>query len=115
MQRALQDIDLAIEDADITAKGIAGLQNISRRRLDQLFQIELSSTISAQILERRLLNAASGLRDPRQHKRLIIDIAFDAGFKDSTHFFRAFKSRFGVTSRRWRTLGLAHGDRPGPD
>lgn len=112
VRRALQDIDRAIEDPDLTAQSVARLQHISRRRLDQLLAKEISSTLSAQILERRLLHAASSLRDPRQSNCLITEIAFSAGFKDSAHFSRSFRERFKMSPRDWRRLGASQLDAP---
>lgn len=115
VRRALQDIDRAIEDPDLSAQSVARLQHISRRRLDQLIAKEISSTLSAQILERRLLHAACSLRDPRQSNCLITEIAFAAGFKDSAHFSRTFRDRFKMSPRDWRRLGASHVDAPGRD
>ena len=102
IKKALELIDRAIDDADLDANIIAKAQNISRRRLDQLFFKELGSTVAAQILERRLMHAASALCDPLQTSRQITDIAFGAGFKDSAHFSRAFKRRFAESPSAWR-------------
>jgi AraC-like DNA-binding protein len=42
------------------------------------------------------------LADPRQAGRSVTDIAFTVGFKDSSHFSRAFKDRYGVGPRGYR-------------
>ncbi len=102
IKKALELIDRAIEDADLDANVVAKAQNISRRRLDQLFFEELGSTVAAQILERRLMHAASALCDPLKTSRQITDIAYSAGFKDSAHFSRAFRRRFNDSPSAWR-------------
>lgn len=107
---ALRVIDDAIDDTELDAAMIAARQNISRRRLDQLFISEIGSTVAGQILDRRLTHAAAALCDPQYSSRHITEIAFDAGFKDSAHFSRSFKKRFGFSPREWRKRHIVPGD-----
>jgi AraC-like DNA-binding protein len=77
------------------------LPGISVRYLYLLFQAEGTAPAHG-ILERRLKQASRLLADPRQAGRTITDIAFSVGFKDASHFTRAFKSRHGLGLREYR-------------
>lgn len=105
--RALADIDARLDDPELAPADIAKAQSIGRRQLDALFAEALQSTISAQIIERRLAAAALHLADPGQAGRLVIDVALSTGFSDSAHFTRAFQRRFGHTPTGWRKYHLA--------
>ena len=104
---AIQMIEDAIDSPELDAEAISRHQNISRRRLDQLFVRETGLTLASQILEARLLHAASALGDKTQQTRHITDIAFDVGFKDTAHFSRAFKRRFDASPSEWRRKALS--------
>jgi AraC-like DNA-binding protein len=43
-------------------------------------------------------------RDRIHEERPLVEVACDAGFADQAHFTRAFKSAFGLTPARYRTL-----------
>ena len=102
VRKALKLIEAAPTNPEINANYIAKNQNISRRRLDQIFLDEIGSTISYQISEKRLTHAAATLCEPELEALSITEIAFSSGFSDSAHFSRAFKLRFKVTPRQWR-------------
>ena len=102
VKRALEKIELWMSEPSLCAEAIAQEQNVSRRRLDQLFLAEIDSTISSQINERRLTSAAADLCDPTLLNQRITTIALDAGFQDLSHFSRAFKARFGASPKDWR-------------
>lgn len=73
----------------------------SLRKLYQLFH-DSGVTFKRYLTDVRLLNAAEKLsRDPESSVR-ISDIAYSAGFRDLSHFCRAFKARFGQTPRTYR-------------
>lgn len=102
VKRGLSEIDTHAHDENLSAEDIAIEQNISRRRLDQLFIKEIGSTISFQISEKRLTAAAAALCDIKNSKKNITTIAYDYGYKDGAHFSRAFKLKFGVSPKEWR-------------
>lgn len=108
IKQALHLIDSLIDDPDLSARSVAQRQHISRRRLDALFQKELGMTVAAQIMERRLAQAASDLCDPGKVSSTIGEIAYGAGFKDPAHFTRAFTRRFGRTPSSWRQSAQTH-------
>lgn len=106
VKRGLAMIEQDLGDINLCADRIANEQNISRRRLDQLFIEELGSSISSQISERRLTSAAAELCNPSKEYVNITTVAFRVGYRDSSHFSRAFRSRFGMTPRAWRAAAL---------
>jgi AraC-like DNA-binding protein len=72
-----------------------------------LFQAEGTSP-ARWILERRLAQATRLLTDPEQAKLSVTEIAFGVGFKDASHFTRAFKSLHGLGPREYRHDHAAH-------
>ncbi|MDX9874226.1 MAG: helix-turn-helix domain-containing protein [Spongiibacteraceae bacterium] len=102
LRQAFADIELLLEDPALSAGLLAQRQGISRRQLDSLFVTHTGRTVAAQILERRLTQAAADLSDSQLSHLSITDIAYRAGFKDSAHFTRAFRQRFGSTPSAWR-------------
>lgn len=96
-QQGLALIDLEL--ADIDAETLAARLGVSRRYLDKLFS-QTGSSVSQQVWERRLQCAAEQLRSVRSGG--IAEVAYSVGFKDLSHFSRAFRKRFGVPPRLWR-------------
>ena len=101
MGRARRYITDHIADPDLSPAVIAGALGISVRYLHALFRAEDTSP-SRWILRQRLHMAARLLADPARADRSVTDIAYAVGFKDASHFTRAFKSRHGVSPREYR-------------
>jgi AraC-like DNA-binding protein len=99
--RARRYITDHLGDPELSPSAVAAALGLSVRYLHALFRAE-ESTPYGWILERRLDQAARMLADPRQAGRSVTDIAFTVGFKDSSHFSRAFKDRYGVGPRGYR-------------
>jgi AraC-like DNA-binding protein len=99
---ALALIDAELPDHSLTATRVAEAQGISRRRLDQIVQSTLGTSVSAQIWLRRLNQAASDLRDIRLANRSVTQIAYSVGFTSAAHFTRAFKRQYRCTPLQWR-------------
>lgn len=97
-------IETNLSDCDLAAEQVAQAQGISRRRLDQIMRSALGVSVTAQIWNRRLEQAATDLVDPQRMSLTVFQIAFGVGFEDAAHFSRAFKARFGYTPRDWRAL-----------
>jgi AraC-like DNA-binding protein len=93
--RAQRYIAGHLADPDLSPPDVAQALRISVRYLYLLFQAE-GTAPAHWILERRLEQASRLLADPLQAGRTITDIAFSVGFKDASHFTRAFKSRHGL-------------------
>jgi len=99
--RARRYIADHLSDPDLSPQIVAEALGVSVRYLYLLFQTENSSPFRW-ILRQRLDRAADLLADHRQASRSITDIAFGLGFKDSSHFSRAFKDLHGVSPRDYR-------------
>lgn len=97
-ERALALIDLDI--ANVTAESLAASLRMSRRHLDGAFA-QTGKTLGQHLWERRLTLAAERLREASALP--VTQIAHGVGFKDSSHFARAFRQQFGLTPSRWRS------------
>lgn len=97
VRRIKNYIDAHIDDDTLTVGRIAGEQGLSTRYLAKVFEGE-DQTVSGWIWRRRLelchaaLLAADGTRT-------ISDIAYSHGFKNVSHFSRAFRDRYGASPR----------------
>lgn len=107
VQRALSDIEQSLHVPTLSATGVASQQEVSRRRLDELFVRTVGTTVSAYIVERRLRRAAELLQDNTAHGslRTVADIAVAVGYNDRARFARSFKGRFGVPPSRYAANG----------
>ncbi len=85
---------------DINIDLIARHIGMNRSSLCSFFKRQTGKTIIEAINERRL-NAASNLL--RKHTLSITQICYDCGFKDTSYFFRLFKSEFGMTPKKYRS------------
>jgi AraC-like DNA-binding protein len=102
---ALAFIDAKLGEHELTASRISSAQGISRRRLDEIMVQTVGTSLTAQVWLRRLTQAASDLRDPKFSAKSVSEIAFATGFADAAHFTRAFKRRYHLTPRDWRSRG----------
>jgi AraC-like DNA-binding protein len=102
VDRVMAQIDDQLADPRLNAASLAREQGISRRRLDELFVSALGSPVAAWIAVRRLTRASELLRDASSHGLSVASIALRVGFREATHFSRAFKARFGMTPKEWR-------------
>ena len=107
VRAAMAFIEMNLGDGDLTADQVARAQGVSRRRLDQVLRRAMGVSVTGQIWNRRLEQAAADLVDPRFRAQSVSQIAFGAGFEDAAHFSRAFKARFGHTPRDWRAQGAS--------
>jgi AraC-like DNA-binding protein len=93
-----------MRDASLSIDEIARRQGVSPRYVQILFE-EQGTTFGEFATERRLDVARSMLRSPRYAGWSIAGIAFEAGFRDLSHFNRRFRRRFGVTPSKFRRYG----------
>jgi len=107
VRAAVGFIETNLSDGDLNADQVARAQGVSRRRLDQVLRQAMGLSVTGQIWNRRLEQAAADLTDPRYRSQSVSQIAFGVGFEDAAHFSRAFKARFGQAPRDWRALGMA--------
>ena len=92
----MHEIGAASADAALDAEVVAGRLGITARYVHLLLE-ETGRTFSEHLLEKRLARAAQLLRDPCLSDHKIVDIAFEVGFADLSHFNRSFRRKFGAT------------------
>ncbi len=90
-------------DASLSIDAIARRQGVTPRYVQLLFEHQ-GTTFGEFVTERRLDVARSMLRSPRYAGWSIAGVAFEAGFKDLSHFNRRFRRRFGLTPGEFRRL-----------
>jgi AraC-like DNA-binding protein len=92
---------------ELNFDGIATRNDMSVRTLQRLFQLH-GTTPGKWVLDRRLAGIAGDLCSPAQRNRSVTDIALSWGFSDLSHFYRAFRLRYGVNPGQWRIAKSAH-------
>jgi AraC-like DNA-binding protein len=113
--RAQRHITDHLGDPALSPPAVAEALGLSLRYLHALFQAEGTSPFRW-VMEQRLKLAATLLADPRQAGRSVTSIGFGVGFKDTSHFSRAFKDRYGLGPRSYRqqeVKTVANGPRGG--
>jgi AraC-like DNA-binding protein len=96
LQAIVREIDARSGEPELSAVVVAAKLGVTPRYVHRLLE-ETGNTFSERVLQRRLDCALALLSDPRQNSRKIVDIAFEAGFIDVSHFNRSFRRRFGNT------------------
>jgi AraC family transcriptional activator of tynA and feaB len=91
---------------ELSGEQIAAACGVSVRHINRLFAREETSLIRY-VWERRLAGCRRALTDPTMRHRPIGEIALAAGFKDLSHFSRAYRARYGRTAREDRASGEA--------
>ncbi len=95
-------IELRLADPDLTPRDIASHFGVSERYVRQVLSAD-DESFTSYVLRRRLERCAKLLTDPDWAHRTITDIAFHGGFSNATHFGHAFKVRYGLTPRDFRS------------
>ncbi len=83
---------------------VAAELKLSPRYINNLLEAE-DTSLSRYIWQRRLESSAEQLRDPGLRGRTISVIALNNGFNDLSHFSKAFRERFGLSPRDYRSRG----------
>jgi AraC family transcriptional regulator len=99
IRRALDRIAADL-DAPLTVDALAADAGMSRFAFHRAFQRATGESPYRYLIARRLDAAAHLLRTTRQS---VLEIALQCGFMDPGRFARAFRARFGVTPRAYRT------------
>ena len=81
---------------------VAAHFGISVRTLHLRFQ-QLGKSFGRWLLENRLDACGKALRDLHRRSDSISEIAYRCGFNDLSHFNKAFRARFGMPPRQWRS------------
>lgn len=98
MTKAKAVIEHHLADETLCPDRIASAAGTSVRNLHRLFA-QFETSVGRYILERRLNRCAEAIL---QSDVKITHIALSWGFKDLSHFSRAFKSEFGVSPSEYR-------------
>lgn len=81
---------------------VAGQFNISVNYIHKLFAQE-KVTFGEYVRRLRLVHAGELLRDPNEGRKSIIEIAYEVGFNDLSHFYRLFKQQHGMAPGAYRS------------
>ncbi len=95
-----------LDDPDLSPRAIAAAHGISLRRLYELFEAE-EQQVAKFVQAQRLDRIRRELGDPLMKGLPINSIALKRGFKDFSHFSRAFRRQFGVSPGAFRS-GTPH-------
>ncbi|MEQ8801850.1 MAG: helix-turn-helix domain-containing protein, partial [Haliea sp.] len=101
LNRIRQFIRKHLGDQRLTPDWIAAAHNISTRYLHMLFEAE-SVSICRYIQQLRLQACSQALVDGAFAHSTVAEEAYQYGFKDASHFSRAFKAEFGATPVQFR-------------
>lgn len=94
----IREIDDAFFE-DWSLDRAASRAGLSRRRFSQLFREATGRTVHDHLQDLRLTRVARLLQSG-EHS--ILGAMFMCGFGDTSHFYRVFKSRFGLPPRQWQ-------------
>lgn len=89
---------MALDIADANAERLAAQLRVSRRHLDSVFT-DTGRSLGRQLWDLRVQLASERLA---QTDTSVTALAHALGFKDSSHFSRVFRRRFGCTPSAWR-------------
>ena len=107
-EKAQRCIEARLSNFELTPEMIASELGTSKRTLHRIFA-QHGLSIGRYILDRRLDKCASEFECETDIQK-ISAVAFAWGFNDVSHFSRAFKSRFGVSPRGFRSKGSLPGN-----
>ncbi|MER5171160.1 helix-turn-helix domain-containing protein [Thioclava kandeliae] len=94
LSRIKRELMGQLDDSDLSVVGIAMANGISPRTLNRLFASE-GTTVMRWVWSQRLAASYRAMSDGSV--RQVTEAAFRFGFKDSSHFARAFKKEFNIT------------------
>lgn len=103
LRAVLHEIESRHGQPELNAAMVAERLGVTPRYVHRLLE-ETGKTFSECVLQRRLAAAMDLLRNPRQNRRKIVDIALEAGFADISHFNRSFRRQYGDTPSGARRL-----------
>jgi AraC-like DNA-binding protein len=90
-----------LHEAELSPQHAADYLGISLRTLHARFR-QTGQSFGRFVLASRLDACRDALRDEKQMRSNISEIAYRWGFNDLSHFNKAFRARFDMTPREWR-------------
>jgi AraC-like DNA-binding protein len=106
LNRILESIHAQACRHDFTVEKVACELGVTSRTVQHILE-ETGSTFSEHVAEQRLRRARRLLTSPRNDLS-IAEVAYEAGYNDISHFYRAFRRRFGETPARARKSSPLH-------
>jgi len=101
LQRVLRQIELRAADPDLSPATMAAELALSLRALHQLCKLA-DKTFHEHLTQVRLAKAHDLLHDPAFSHLSTTNIGFAAGFRETSTFYRRFKSRYGAAPGEFR-------------
>lgn len=101
LARARSFIEENADDPDLRPSSVATGLHLSLAHLHRVFQ-GTPTTVGETLRNVRLDRAAADLRDARFRDWTVAEVAHRRGFRDASHFTRAFAARHGMSPRAWR-------------
>jgi AraC-like DNA-binding protein len=89
-----------LSNSELCAQSIAEGVGICERYVQALFA-DMGTTPSAYIVDRRL-DFIAGQIESRGYRAQITNLAYEVGFNSMSSFCRAFRRKFGMTSKEFR-------------
>jgi AraC-like DNA-binding protein len=95
-RRAMQRfLDMHSHNADVSAEELSAEFNVSRSEVFRL--LELEGGVAKAVARRRINRAAQSLIDSRPERGTVARIAEAAGYREQSHFSRAFRQHLGFS------------------
>lgn len=101
LERVKSYIQKHLRDEDLSPQRIAGAHRISTRYLHLLFE-EMQTTVASWIRAERLKRARRDLALSLTNGQSVTEIAYAWGFKDASHFGKAFRREFQMSPKEYR-------------
>ncbi len=99
---AMKIIDSELSNHELSPLFLAKRMGISKSYLYFMFKAA-GISVNKIIIERRLDKCRNDLKNFSLRNTSVTDIAFNAGFRDLSHFCHRFKARYGTSPGKYRT------------
>lgn len=100
--QALMENEKIYKDENLSLQSMADRMSISSKVLSQVINERLGINFAVYVNRFRVDEAKRMLSDPASKEKLLIDLAFEAGFKSKAAFNRIFKELAGMTPTDYR-------------
>ncbi|MFF3866543.1 helix-turn-helix domain-containing protein [Micromonospora sp. NPDC001898] len=106
-------VERHLGDPDLSPQSVADAHHVALRTLHRLFA-DQDESVSGVIRRRRLERCRRDLADPLLRDQTVQAIGARWGFRDKTHFSRAFRAAYGTSPRAFRESRWQETGRPDP-